>query len=263
MLKKRLIPCLLLQNGQLVKSTRFEDFQILGNPKIAIQFFNTWSVDEIIFLDISRTKDYTSLLRRDYNFKFIENFIGIVKECAKICFVPLTIGGGIRNINDAQIFFQSGADKISINSQAIATPDFISEAANKFGSQAVVVSIDARRRGFDNYEVFTDYGDKSTGMSPEVWAKRAEELGAGEILINSIDRDGTLEGYDLNLIDKVLRSVNIPVIACGGAGKWEDMVEGLKKGASAVSAANIFHFSEQSTKYAKDYLAKSGIDVRI
>lgn len=264
MLKKRLIPCLLLQNGQLVKSIGFKQYQIIGNPKIAIQFFNAWAVDEIIFLDISQTSDYTTLLRADYNFKIFNTLEAIVKESGKICFVPLTVGGGIRTLEQMSGLFKSGADKVSINTAAVRQPAFISAAAKKFGRQAVVVSIDVKINDEGNYEVFVDHGLCPTGLSPAAWAKRAQALGAGEILLNSIDRDGSLNGYDIELIKLVVAAVDIPVIACGGVGKWQDLVDGINiGGVSAVAAANIFHFTEQSTRHAKKYMANAGIDVRM
>ncbi|OGY92012.1 MAG: imidazole glycerol phosphate synthase subunit HisF [Candidatus Komeilibacteria bacterium RIFCSPLOWO2_02_FULL_48_11] len=264
MLKKRLIPCLLLQNGQLVKSIGFKQYQIIGNPKIAIKFFNAWAVDEIIFLDISQTSDYTTLLRADYNFKMFETLEEILKESAKICFVPLTVGGGIRNLEQMSGLFKSGADKVSINTAAVRQPELISAAAKKFGSQAVVVSIDVKINNKGDYEVFIDHGMAPTGLSPVAWAKKTQTLGAGEILLNSIDRDGALNGYDLELIKSVTGAVNIPVIACGGVGKWQDLVDGINiGGASAVAAANIFHFTEQSTRHAKKFMVDTGIDIRL
>jgi len=263
MLKKRLIPCLLLQNGQLVKSTRFNDFQIIGNPKVAVQFFNAWAVDEIIFLDISETKEYTSLLRSDYNYKTLDNIIEILKDIAKICFVPLTVGGGIKTLDQMNDIFRNGADKVSLNTEAVRRPSFISEAANKFGSQAVVISIDVKKHK-GKYEVFINHGREPTGLKPVDWAKKVESLGAGEIFLTSIDRDGLLNGYDLDLVKIVVEAVHVPVISCGGVGKWQDLVDGVNiGGASAVSAANIFHFTEQSTRNAKKYMAEAGIDVRI
>src|SRR3989338_2509002 len=257
MLKKRLIPCLLLQNGQLVKSIRFKDYQIVGNPKIAIQFFNAWAVDEIVFLDISRDRDYTSRLRTDYKFRMLATLAEIVRECSRICFVPLTVGGGIRTVEHMRELFRNGADKISMNTEAVRRPTLITEAADKFGSQAVVVSVDVKQIANGGYEVYIDHGQEPTGLDPIEWAKRAEALGAGEIFLNSIDRDGSLAGYDLNLIRTVVDAVRIPVIVCGGVGKWQDLADGVRAGASAVSAANIFHFTEQSTRHAKKYLASA------
>lgn len=264
MLKKRLIPSLLLQNGQLVKSINFHDFQIIGNPKTAIQFFNAWAVDEIIFLDISKDRNYLDLMREDYNYKSPDNFLDIVKECSKICFVPLTVGGGIRNTADMIDFFRHGADKISINTEAVRKPELITKGADKFGKQAIVVSIDAKLVGDEKYEVFINHGLEPTGLDPVEWAQKAEKMGAGEILINSIDKDGALCGYDIGLIKKITNNVNIPVIALGGVGKWQDLVDGVNLGgASAVSAANIFHYTEQSTKHAKRHMVQMGLDVRI
>lgn len=263
MLKKRLIPCLLLQNGQLVKSIGFKEYQIVGNPKIAFKFFNAWAVDEIVFLDITKQKDYTSLLRRDENFRFVESITEIIKESAKICFVPLSVGGGIKTIVQIMEMFKSGADKVVINTEAFRRPEFITEAAQKFGNQAVVVSIDARKKEQGGHEVYINYGQEATGMSAVMWAREAQSRGAGEIFLTSIDQDGVLTGYDLELIRAVKEAVQIPVIACGGVGKWQDMVDGIVVGgADAVSAANIFHFTEQSTRHAKRTLIQAGLDVR-
>ena len=264
MLKKRLVPTILLQNGQVVKSIGFKEYQIIGNPRVAIRFFNAWAVDEIVFLDTSKKKEYSSLMRSDYNFKTFETFAGIVKDCATICFVPLTVGGGLRTIQDMRELFAVGADKVVTNSEAVRRPAFIAEAAERFGSQAIVVSIDARKKGANSYEVYTEYGSHATGLDPVSWAKKAEELGAGEIYLTSIDRDGSHKGYDLDLLKSVTDAVSIPVIASGGVGKWQDLVDGVQIGkASAVSAANIFHYKEQSTRDAKRYMAEAGLDVRM
>lgn len=263
MLKKRLIVCLLLKNGQLVKSTGFNEFQVIGNPKIAIQYFNAWAADEIVFLDISREKDYVSIMREDQNYKTLESFSAIVEECAKICFVPLSAGGGVRSLDDMRTLFRSGADKAVINTKAIESPEFITEAAEAFGSQAVVVSIDVKVNANGEHEVYSHFGSTPTGMTPIVWAQKVESLGAGEIFLTSIDRDGTLQGYDLSLIKSVSDAVRIPVVACGGVGKWPDLIEGANTGASAVAAANIFHFTEQSTRAAKKVMAEGGVDVRL
>ena len=263
MLKKRLIPCLILQNGQLVKSIDFKEYQIVGNPKIAIKFFNAWAVDEIIFLDISETQDYTSLLRTDYNYKFLESIEEVVEESAKSCFVPLTVGGGIKSISQIENYFSRGADKVCINTEAFKRPEFIKEASKKFGSQAIVVSIDVRCLSGGRYEVFVNHGKDATGRDPISWAKEVEKCGAGEIFLTSIERDGSLKGYDLELLKMVTNAVKIPVIASGGVGKWQDLVDGIEIGeASAVAAANIFHFTEQSTRQAKKYMKEAGIDVR-
>ncbi len=264
MLKKRLIPCLLLQNGQLVKSIGFKEYQILGNPKIAIKFFNAWSVDEIIFLDISLSNNYTTLLRRDYNFKTLETIADIVRESAKICFVPLTVGGGIRSLGQMETLFKNGADKVVINTEAVRRPEFITEGAKRYGNQAIVVSIDVKKNSKGEYEVFTEHGKRPTLLHPVAWAKQAESLGAGEIFLTSIEHDGMLGGYDLELTRMVSDAVGIPTIACGGVGKWQDLVDGITVGgASAVAAANIFHFTEQSTKHAKRFMSDAGLDVRL
>src|SRR3989344_801031 len=234
MLKKRLIPCLILQNGQLVKSIGFKEYQIVGNPKIAIQFFNAWAVDEIIFLDISETRDYTSLLRTDYNYKFLQSIEEVVKESAKSCFVPLTVGGGIKTINQMTNYFARGADKVCINTEAFQRPEFIEEAALKFGSQAIVVSIDAKRTDSGGYEVFINHGREATGRDPVSWAREAEGRGAGEIFLTSIDRDGSLKGYDLDLLKMTTNAVAIPVIASGGVGKWQDLVDGITTGGASA-----------------------------
>lgn len=264
MQKIRLIPTILLQNGQIVKSIGFSKYQIIGNPKIAIQFFNAWAVDEIVFLDISEKKEYKELMRNDYNYKTLENFAEIVKECAKICFVPLTAGGGITKIEDMAVLFKNGVDKVCINTYAVKTPKLITEAAKVYGSQAVLVSMDVKKDGEGKFRVYVSHGKEKTDYDPVRWAKEAEKLGAGELYVTSIDHDGMLNGYDLELVKKVTSAVKIPVIASGGVGKWQDLVDGIRiGGASAVSAANIFHFTEQSTKYAKKYMADTGIDVRI
>lgn len=265
MLKKRLIPCLLLQNGQLVKSINFKNYQIIGNPKTAVEYFNAWSVDELIFLDITKQGNYSDLIRKDYNYKFLDSFVGFLREISKVCFVPLSAGGGIKNINQVDDLFRNGADKVVINSEAFKRPDFITEISAKYGNQAVIVSMDVKKNNLSNiHEVFIDCGHAGTGTSPIEWAIKAEEKGAGEIFLTSIDKDGSLQGYDLELVKMVTDSVSIPVIACGGVGKWQDLVDGIKVGgASAVSAANIFHFTEQSTRFAKKYMYEAGVDVRI
>ncbi len=264
MLKKRLIPTLLLQNGQLVKTTNFSNYQIIGNPKIAIQFFNAWAVDEIVFLNISKSDDYTSLMRRDYNYKTLSTFVDIVEECSKICFVPIAAGGGIRTIEQMDAFFKKGVDKVIINTIAVQNKDIIKKASDKFGSQAIVVSIDVKKDRENKNKVFINHGIEATDLDPIVWAQTAESLGAGEIFLNSIDKDGLMTGYDLSLIQKMTNSVKIPVIACGGVGKWKDLADGINiGGASAVSAANIFHYTEQSTIKAKKVLAEENISVRL
>jgi len=248
MLKKRLITVLTFNDGVLYRTKDF-------NPdyRYTLNFVDTWSVDEIIVLDVTRPGQGKK-----------ENFFRIVEQFANKCFVPLAAGGGVKNIEDFKKLLSIGADKIVINSEAVRNPKFITEAAKLYGSQCVVVSIDVRKKDNNDYEVFIEYGKTPTGLKPEVWAKKAQELGAGEIMITSIEKDGSLEGYDNELNKLVSEAVDIPVLVCGGAGKWKDFVEGFTKGkASAVCTTNIYHFTDTSIKSAKTYLKNEGINVRI
>ena len=260
MLKKRLIPLLLLREGMLVQSIQFKKYRPVGNPLVAIDYFNTWEVDEIIFLDISPGKTYL-IGRRDINLSNFNKLFEYTEYISKKCFVPLTVGGGIQTVEDISQLLHAGADKVSINTQALKKPAFISEAAKIFGRQCIVVSIDAQKTN-NGYEVMTQGNKVPTGKTPTSWAKEAVKYGAGEILIQSIEKDGTLSGYDTFLIESIVKSVNVPVIAASGVGKWEHLVEGIEAGADAVAAGNIFHYTEHSTKHAKKFLAQSGIDVR-
>lgn len=221
--------------------------------RYTLNFVDAWSVDEIVVLDVTRP----DMGQR-------ENFYEVIKQFAERCFVPLAAGGGVRTIEDFRTLLGVGADKVVINTEAVRRPEFIAEAARLFGSQCVVVSIDAKRDGNGNYEVFTDFGTKATGLDPAVWAKKAQDLGAGEIMITSIEKDGSLEGYDNELNRIVSEAVDVPVLVCGGAGKWQDFVDGFIEGkASAECTANIYHFTESSIKSAKVYLKRAGINVRI
>lgn len=262
MLKKRLIPCLLLQNGLLVRSETFSIHQILGNPIHEVERFNHWSVDELIYLDITRDDNY-DLRRDDQKVKTLADPLQILDAVSKTCFMPLTFGGRIRTIEDMRVRFARGADKITLDTAAVDNPDLLVEGARTFGSQAMVVSIDVRRHADGKCEVFVDGGRRATGYEPTHWAKQVEALGAGEIFLHSIDRDGTARGYDLELIGAVARATSIPIIACGGVGRYEDFAKGIQAGASAVSAANIFHFKELSDRNAKRTMRAAGIDVRI
>jgi cyclase len=263
MVKNRLIPCLLLKNGHLVRSEKFRIHQIIGNPIHEVQRFNDWTVDELIYLDISEHENY-DLRRDDLKVKNIVSILDILEEVSRFCFMPLTFGGRIRTIGDIRDRLQRGADKVTINTKALEDPAFITESAQTFGSQCIVVSIDVKRHPDGECEVFGSWGRKPTGLDPVEWAKTVERMGAGEIFLNSIDRDGTGEGYDLKLIQSVVQGVKIPVIACGGVGKYEDFVDGITAaGASAVSAANIFHFKELSDRYAKRVMNAHQIDVRL
>ena len=263
MVKVRLIPVMLLREGMLVKSYQFARFLPVGNPLNAVQFFNQWDVDEILFLDITPTK-LKKLGRVDDNYQRFETLADYTQYIAKHCFVPLTVGGGVKTIEDMRILFNAGADKVVINTIVHQQPSILEQAATSFGRQALVVSIDVKKNRKGKNEVITGYGKEPTGKDPVSWAKKVEELGAGEIFLTSMDKDGTGEGYDLELVRQVAKTVTIPTIACGGVGKWQDLVDGVKKGkASAVAAANIFHFSEMSTVYAKKYMREMGLNVRL
>ena len=252
MLKHRLIPNIILNNGNIVQSINFKHTNVIGNAITAIDFFNSWAVDEIIVLDVSRAPDYK------------ENFHKIILGLSKRCFIPLTVGGWIHDISDIMRFLQEGVDKISINTEAVKNPDFVKESSKIFGSQCIVVSIDVRKNESGNYEVYINRGRDRTGLNPIDWAKEVEKLGAGEIFLTSIDNDGTKKGYDLELVNQVSTTVGIPIIAFGGVGHWQHFVDGIVKGkADAVSAANIFHFSEHSTYNAKKFMIDAGLNVRI
>ena len=262
MLKPRLIPVLLLLNGQLVRSELFKIHQIIGNPIHEAARFNEWGVDELIYLNISRTDDY-DLRRDDQKVRHLNTIARIQEAVSKTCFVPLTWGGRLRNLEDMAAAFANGADKIAINSQAVRTPELIKQGATRFGSQAIVVSIDVMRLPDGGREVFIDGGRTGTGLDPVAWATEAEARGAGEILLQCIDRDGTGEGYDVELIGSVATALRIPVIACSGVGRYEDYSKGLAAGAAAVAAANIWHFKEMADRGGKRALVKAGVNVRV
>jgi cyclase len=262
MLKKRLIPVLLLKNGLLVRSQSFNVHQIIGNPIHEVKRFNEWNVDELVYLDISRDGDY-DLGRDDQKIKGLNDPLAILDEVSKTCFMPLTWGGRIRTIDDMRERISRGADKVAINSAAFHTPQLIEQGARQFGSQAIVISLDAIRSPDGTWEVKVDGGRTSTQKSPGDWARECEARGAGEILLQSIDRDGTGKGYDVELIRAVAGAVKIPVIACSGVGRYEHYRDGIAAGASAVAAANIWHFKELSDRGGKQALAKAGVDVRL
>ncbi len=263
MVYPRLIPVLLLKQGVIVRSQLFRIHQDIGNPMSTVERFGHWNVDELIVLDISQ-EDFHDLRRDDLHQKYLgTHALDVLAEIAKVCFMPLTFGGRIQTLEDIRQRLAAGADKVTINSQALAEPGFISRAAERFGSQCVVVSVDALRRPDGSYEVYGQGGSRPTGLDPALWARRAEELGAGEIFLNSIDRDGSAQGYDLDLIRRVTGAVKIPVIACGGVGRYEDLAAGaLEGGASAVAAANIFHFFELSYPLAKKACLAAGLAMR-
>ena len=272
MLTPRLIPVLLFKNGVLVRSQKFHFYQSTGDPITQVERFADWRADELIYLDITQDDAYNSTetmqvigsttSKKGNKITSAKNFIEVVQEVSKRCFIPLTVGGKIRTLEDVRLRIKSGADKVSINTAALERPDFISEVAEKFGSQAVVVSIDFVYKD-GKREVYSHGGTKATGWELVAWAKKVQEHGAGEILLNSIDRDGAGSGYDLTSIRAVVNAVQIPVIAHGGVGEYKHFVEGLDAGASAVAAANIFHFREQSIIEAKKYLRNSGVLVRL
>lgn len=257
MLAKRVIPCLDVHAGQVTRGVQFGkaeagELRNVGDPvELAIRY-NDQGADEMVFFDITASAHGRATM------------IEVIERVAQRCFMPLTVGGGVRSVADIQALLHAGADKVSINSAALANPALINEGAGKFGSQCIVVSIDAKRVGQEKWEVFSHGGRKSTGLEVVAWAKRAVELGAGEIVLNSIDADGTKAGFDLTITRRVSESVGVPVVASGGAGSREHMAEVLLEGkADAVLAASIFHFGELSVADVKAYLAQRGIPVRL
>ena len=251
MLKKRLIACLIIKDGLIVQSVGFNKYFPIGKPFFSIEFIARWNVDEIILLDISAAKNN----KKDYS---------QLKLFIKNCFVPITYGGGISSIEDVHDIINSGADRISINSNALDNPKLIEEIANIYGEQCIVASIDYKTNEDGKNKVYSYSGTKDTGLDPLDWSKKCEELGAGEILLNSIDRDGRGTGYDIDFIKKVTKYINIPLIACGGVGKFSDFSKGiLDGGASAVAAANIFHYVEHSTIIAKAHMYNDGVKIRL
>ncbi len=251
MLTKRIIPCLDVKNGQVVKGKGFVNLKSAGNPaKLARKYFEE-GADELVFLDITASYEKRKTM------------IDLVEKIAKQIFIPFTVGGGISTIQDIRNLLKAGADKISINTSAVENPNLIKQASEKFGSQCIVVAIDAKKIN-GKWEVFVKGGGKLTGLDAIEWAKNAESLGAGEILLTSMDKDGTKEGYDLELTRKISESVNIPIIASGGAGSLESIAHVLKEGkADAALAASIFHYKKYSINQVKRYLQKKGLGIRI
>ena len=251
MLKSRIIPCLDVKNGRVVKGINFIDLKDAGDPVEQAKIYSDSGADEICFLDITASNE-----NRDTIYE-------VVKKTSKKCFVPLTVGGGVRNIEDINKLLNCGADKVSINTAAVQNPEVVIESSKKFGSQCIVVAIDAKKNG-DMWEIFTHGGRNKTGIDAIQFSKKMEESGAGELLVTSMDRDGTQVGYDIELMSKISSRVNIPVIASGGVGNLDHLVDGIKLGsASAVLAASIFHYGKYSVKQAKEYLDSKGIPVRI
>ena len=250
MLKIRIIPCLDVKNGRVVKGVNFVNLVDAGDPVEAAQAYDEAGADELCFLDITASHENRSIL------------LDVVKRTAEKCFMPLTVGGGVRTNEDIKMLLDSGADKVSINTSAITNPNFIKEASEAFGSQCIVVAIDAKRNN-DGWQIFTHGGREPTGLDPIDFAKKAESLGAGEILLTSMDRDGTKKGYDTGLLNKITKTLEIPVIASGGVGNIDHLIDGIKEGgASAVLAASIFHFGEITIKEVKDKLSEEGLSVR-
>jgi imidazole glycerol-phosphate synthase subunit HisF len=261
MKKKRLISVLLLRNGWLVQSKQFRRHQRLGNPSSIVKRLSQWAADEVVYLDISRDDSY-EMQRDDLGHPSRQNIVEILEDVSRTAFMPITVGGRIRSMHDIETRLASGADKVCLNSKAIDEPQFIETASKEFGSQCIVISIDVKTSAGCN-QVVTEGGTRLTLLAPEVWAKQVEELGAGEILLNSIDRDGMKTGYDLDLLNMVTEAVRIPVIACGGVGTWDHFAEALKEtNVDAVAASNIFHYSDQSVYLARQYLFEQGLNVR-
>lgn len=260
MLAKRIIPCLDVDNGRVVKGVKFVDIKDAGDPVEIAQRYNEQGADEITFLDITATHH-----GRDTTYHTVERM-------AETVFVPLTVGGGVRKIEDIRNLLNAGADKVSINSAAIFNPEFVAEASERFGNQCIVVAIDAKRVNDievdgvfqPRWEIFTHGGRKSTGIDAIDWAKRMANFGAGELLVTSMDADGTKAGYDLALMKKITDSVNVPVIASGGVGDLQHLADGvLTGGADAVLAASIFHFGEYTIQQAKQFMINQGIEMRL
>lgn len=252
MFTKRIIPCLDVKNGRVVKGVNFVDLKDAGDPVEIAEAYDKAGADELVFLDITATSDDRGTV------------VDMVRRVAEKVFIPFTVGGGIRTVEDFKELLREGADKISINSSAINRPELISEAAEKFGSQCVVVAIDARRReDGTGWNVYKNGGRIDTGLDAVEWAKKADRLGAGEILLTSMDCDGTKSGYDIELTRQIAESVSIPVIASGGAGTMEHFYDALTEGeADAALAASLFHYKELEINELKDYLAKRGVPVR-
>ncbi|MEA5090919.1 imidazole glycerol phosphate synthase cyclase subunit [Solidesulfovibrio sp.] len=262
MLKTRLIPVLLLMDGALVRSEQFRTHQIIGNPIHEVERFNEWNVDELIYLDISR-KPYCGGRRDDQKVRGVTSHLDILDAVSRTCFMPLTWGGGIRSIEEMRERFARGADKITVNTAAHDDLGLVTRAAKAYGSQAVVVSIDVLRRPDGSPEVVTAMGTRPTGLDPASWARCVQEAGAGEILLQCVDRDGTGAGYDLEVVSMVAAATRIPVIALSGVGRFEDYAAAVTAGAAAVAAANIWHFKELSDRQGKRALSRAGIETRL
>jgi cyclase len=252
MLKTRIIPCLDVKDGRVVKGINFVELRDAGDPVDQAKIYDAQGADELCFLDITASSDNRSIL------------CDVISRVADVCFMPLTVGGGVRTLADIRALLLAGADKVSINTEAVRRPEFVAEAAEKFGSQCIVVAIDAKQIAPGKFEIFTHGGRNPTGIDAVEWAKKMEKLGAGEILLTSMDRDGTKQGSNLELTRAVSEAVRIPVIASGGIGTLEHFVDAIVEGkADAVLAASVFHFGTYSVAQVKDALKTAGIPVRI
>lgn len=252
MLSIRIIPCLDVHAGRVVKGVKFQELRDAGDPVAVAAAYETQGADELVFLDITASSDNRKTM------------VDVVERAADQIFMPLTVGGGLRSIDDIRIMLNAGADKISLNTSAVQDPNLILNSSRKFGSQCIVVAIDAKKVGSDKWEVFTHGGRNPTGLDVVTWGKKVHQLGAGEILLTSMDRDGMADGYDVELCRRVSDAVEVPVIASGGAGNLDHLVQVIKQGgASAVLAASIFHFGTYTVRQAKEYLQQQGIAVRL
>ena len=252
MLTKRIIPCLDVKDGRVVKGVKFLNLKDAGDPVEAAQFYDREEADEIVFLDITASFEKRNIM------------LDVVKRTAETVFMPLTVGGGIRNLEDIRQLLKAGADKVSMNTAAVKDIELVNKASDKFGSQCIVVAIDAKKISKDKWEVYVHGGRTPTGIDAVKWGKKVENMGAGEILLTSMDMDGTKNGYDIELTKRFSENLGIPIIASGGAGNLEHLYEAFVRGkADAALAASIFHYKEYSIKEAKEYLKKRGVKIRV
>jgi cyclase len=256
MFKVRVIPCLDVKDGRVVKGVRFLDLRDAGDPVEAAIAYDAAGADELTFLDITASHENRGTM------------LDVVRRTAEACFMPVTVGGGVRTVDDIRVLLRSGADKVSINTAAVNRREFVKEAAEKFGDQCIVVAIDAKRvkraGGSDRWEIFTHGGRNSTGIDAVEYAQEVVSLGAGEILLTSMDRDGTRQGFDIPLTRRIADSVSVPVVASGGVGNLDHLVEGIRDGhATAVLAASIFHFGEFTVRAAKEHMVRAGLPMRL
>jgi imidazole glycerol-phosphate synthase subunit HisF len=251
-LKTRIIPCLDVKDGRVVKGVKFVDLVDAGDPVAAAKAYDAAGADELCFLDITASHEDRGTL------------LDVVTRTAEACFMPLTVGGGVRKVEDIRALLLAGADKVAINTAAVQRPDFVRDAAQKFGDKCIVVAIDAKSTGSGQWEIFTHGGRNATGIDAIAFARQVVSLGAGELLVTSMDRDGTKSGYDLGLVRQIADAVSVPVIASGGVGSLDDLVAGVREGhASAVLAASIFHFGTFTIAQAKQHMAQAGLAMRL